>query len=231
MAKDGWDITKIISGIISGFLVPIIIFIVGNQIANQQEKANEQRIQADRATTLLKNLASKDSTERTLAMAVIKYLAKNQQISSELVAAVEQILSAQNTKGSPAEDKITSETKSAAQAIQYFNESGKNPIEPSNQYWVYIGSRKKGSDTWETVFFSFPGQLSEKKELTAINDVYMRETKPSKRGDVWQKGKVIGVINAGDKVGIKELATIPGLRNLDLIWAKVFTIEASESLN
>ncbi len=74
--------------IISKLLLPLVIAVLGIVYNIVQERHNQEQLAANRATSLMKHLVSKNPEERKLAIVVITHLAAKKQVSPELAASL-----------------------------------------------------------------------------------------------------------------------------------------------
>lgn len=95
--------------------------------------------------------------------------------------------------------------------------------------WVYVGTYKDGSYIGDSYFNVREFPLPKDIVLTANVDINKRASKPFKNDEgQWWKGKVIGLVTAGQKVKVLETATdIPAKGGGYRVWIKVQPIQNS----
>ena len=74
--RDRWSKAEVIIGAIGAagsIAIPIMLFVVGNRIAERQAEDSARQLQADRVERMLGHLASTNADERRLAINVVKY--------------------------------------------------------------------------------------------------------------------------------------------------------------
>jgi len=93
--------------------------------------------------------------------------------------------------------------------------------------WVYVGTYKDGAYTGATYFNVNNFPLPKDILLTANVDINKRASKPFKNEEgQWWKGKVIGLVTAGQKVKVLETAKdIPAKGGGYRVWIKVQPIK------
>lgn len=74
---------------IAKLLIPVAIFVVGQQYACQKDASDREQRQFDRDAALLKSMASKDENEKVLTLQFIDYLRRHQQFPEELWVVVQ----------------------------------------------------------------------------------------------------------------------------------------------
>lgn len=82
-----WKKIQLIIGVfaaVGGLLIPVVIFIVSQQIARNQEEFNLQQKKSERVATLLRSLSSENERERKLALSYTDYLVQNDMFPEEL---------------------------------------------------------------------------------------------------------------------------------------------------
>lgn len=82
-----WKKIQLIIGIfaaIGGLLIPIVIFIVSQQISKRQDEFNKEQKKSERVATLLSSLSSENERERRLALSYTDYLVQNDMFPEEL---------------------------------------------------------------------------------------------------------------------------------------------------
>jgi hypothetical protein len=74
--RDGWSKAEVLIGAIGAagsIAIPIMLFVVGNEIAARQAEGSARQLQADRVERMLGHLASTNADERRLAVSVVRY--------------------------------------------------------------------------------------------------------------------------------------------------------------
>ncbi len=82
-----WKKIQLIIGVfaaIGGLLIPIVIFVVSQQIAEKQDEFNKEQKKSERVATLLSSLSSENERERKLALSYTDYLVQNDMFPEEL---------------------------------------------------------------------------------------------------------------------------------------------------
>ena len=74
-----------IAKLLTAALVPLAIFLVGNQYTSQKDSSDREQRNLDRISGLIKNLASENSSERVMAINYITFLAQKQEAPADLV--------------------------------------------------------------------------------------------------------------------------------------------------
>src|SRR5678816_1205783 len=86
--RDGWGKAEVIIGAIGAagsIAIPIMLFVVGNQIAERQAEDSAQQLQADRVERMLGHLASTNTDERRLAVSVVQYFSSREAFPEDLI--------------------------------------------------------------------------------------------------------------------------------------------------
>ena len=84
--RDGWSKAEVIIGAIGALgsiAIPIMLFVVGNRIAERQAEDSAAQLQADRVERMLGHLASTNADERRLAVNVVRYFSGTAQAFPE----------------------------------------------------------------------------------------------------------------------------------------------------
>lgn len=85
-----------------------------------------------------------------------------------------------------------------------------------NSYWVYLGQII--DEKWQPQNFNFTETPKNGDNIIANKPVFKRDAEPMDLGnDYWRLGKVIGVVNNGQKLKVVDIRHISG----DNYWAKV----------
>lgn len=82
------EVVQIVVTGVAGILVPIALLVVGNWYTKQKDRAEAYQRTADRAALLLSHLASDKTSERLLALQVLRYLHLNGEFPAELANTV-----------------------------------------------------------------------------------------------------------------------------------------------
>lgn len=83
-----WKKVQLITGVIAaigGLLIPIVIFLVSQQITKKQDEFNKEQKKSERVATLLSSLSSENERERRLALSYTEYLVQNDMFPEELL--------------------------------------------------------------------------------------------------------------------------------------------------
>jgi len=91
-SRDGWSKLDIVLKAIVGVGMPAVLFLVGHQFTLQQQAAADANRQLERVTSLIQPLASDKPRERKLAIVVVGYLAKTNQLPPEFVPVLQHII-------------------------------------------------------------------------------------------------------------------------------------------
>src|SRR5262245_35085009 len=86
--RDGWGKAEVIIGAIGAagsIAIPIMLFVVGNQIAERQAEDSARQLQADRVERMLGHLASTNTEERRLAVSVVRYFSATEAFPEDLI--------------------------------------------------------------------------------------------------------------------------------------------------
>lgn len=102
------------------------------------------------------------------------------------------------------------------------------PVPPTggnnSQGWIYAGKLKQKVQTLDSTIFlpnkSYIFQSKDNQWLTKAALNYRQEA-PKKVNNVWQKGRVIGVIPGNRKFNILENVQVPGIDGYPLLWLRV----------
>ncbi len=222
------EFIELLTKIAGSILLPLVIFFVGNKLSSQQKEADGVQRQADRVTALLKHYASHDSTERNLALAVSKELAREKQLPVELLSAIELII-APPTLVKNAEEVKVSETSrlgiAAINAANAVNDVSQTMVTRQESTWVYLGAHDSVTNRWLTNNFYVKNVPSPSEQLVANTDTYRRNAQPHLDENGWHLGEVSGIVNEGDRVTVQRIVMKPGVGKLDLIWALVKPLE------
>ena len=84
--RDGWSKAEVIigaMGALGSIAIPIMLFVVGNRIAERQAEDSAAQLQADRVERMLGHLASTNADERRLAVNVVRYFSGTAQAFPE----------------------------------------------------------------------------------------------------------------------------------------------------
>lgn len=117
-----WKKIQLIIGVfaaVGGLLIPVVIFIVSQQIAKNQEDFNLQQKKSERVATLLRSLSSENERERKLALSYTDYLVQNNMFPEELFDVFVEIAKTGTAEeAGEAEKIITSYQQSMSQQVQ-----------------------------------------------------------------------------------------------------------------
>jgi len=102
--KDVWDILKVVGTLVSGVLIPVAIFLVGQIYRRQKERSDQKSRELDKISQFIKHLTSENEKERIVALKVSKYLYAQNQLPGELISAVETLSITDDVSGSLASD-------------------------------------------------------------------------------------------------------------------------------
>jgi hypothetical protein len=89
--RDGWSKAEVIIGAIGAagsIAIPIMLFVVGNRIAERQAEDSARQLQADRVERMLGHLSSTNTDERRLAVSAMTYFSSTQQAFPEDLVAI-----------------------------------------------------------------------------------------------------------------------------------------------
>lgn len=226
-SRDGWAKLDVASKAIGSILIPLALFVASQRIASQQKenenkRSEQQRIaqdsqrMADRATQLLKSLASRDTVERDLAMTVATYFGQQRQLPRELIPAMLQVIQrAQPAVGREEPRPLPAVTRALA-AVEPAGATAGRPAA-----WVYLGAYSHADGKLVSRNFAGPDRITPPAELVASTAVLKRAAPPRYLADEWRRGEVVGVVEEGQKVRVTQVDTIPGTSNRALIWLKV----------
>ena len=96
--RDRWSKAEVIIGAIGAagsIAIPIMLFVVGNRIAERQAEDSARQLQADRVERMLGHLASTNADERRLAINVVKYFSgTGQAFPEDLIPVLIEVASA-----------------------------------------------------------------------------------------------------------------------------------------
>lgn len=90
--------------------------------------------------------------------------------------------------------------------------------------WVYAGALKNASEEWSTKYFDF-ASLDVGETYVAIQPLNIRKTPPAFISGSWQKGRIIGGLQAGDKFRITRIETVPGKGDRTLYWVNILILD------
>lgn len=88
-----------------------------------------------------------------------------------------------------------------------------------SSYWVYVGAYKDGR--WQTKYFDISGEARPGDTLRAAANVFRRQAAPAVVNEEWLLGTPMGVLQAGDRVRVLRVQSVPGSGERELIWAEV----------
>jgi len=94
--RDGWGKLQVLMGVVSALgsvAIPVVLFVVGNRIADRQRLAAERQLQADRVERMLAHLASEKANEKKLAVRVLEFFVSEEEFPRELLPALVEIAS------------------------------------------------------------------------------------------------------------------------------------------
>ena len=148
--KDIWDIVEIVGTMISGILIPVAIFFVGNLYRKQKDKSDTLDRESERISQFIKHLTSENENERLLAIKISKYLNSNNQLPGELLSAMQLLSVTDEFSGSLATELLESQGQHAKEKpviykdilsrfIELLNESNNifsNYFKGRNYLWV-----------------------------------------------------------------------------------------------
>ena len=86
-------------------------------------------------------------------------------------------------------------------------------------YWVYIGAYKDGR--WLTKYFDISGAAHVGDTLRASAAIFRRQSAPAVVNEEWLLGTPMGVLQAGERVRVLRLQSVPGTGERELVWAEV----------
>lgn len=90
--RDKWSKADVLVRLVSTLLIPVVIFIIGNKIGEQQAEADREQRNSDRIALLLKSLGSENERERHLAISFSRHLAESGKFPPELLHVIEDII-------------------------------------------------------------------------------------------------------------------------------------------
>jgi len=225
--RDWWSkaeiTTKIVSSVAAMFL-PIALLIVGNQLTEEQKRAEDSRQQAEsqanRLPKLVEQLSSGNQTERKLTVQVAIYLANQGQLPKDLVPA---LVAVANTDNDP---KIRSEVRSALANLAEQQPSLAPEINAELSTLVYIqianeNQREKARAIQSDLIrngFSAPGienvgdDVGAKPEIPNITEIrYFRDE------DQAQVEKIQSILRSNGITDFRAVETSGAIKQIE-IW-------------
>jgi len=94
-----------------------------------------------------------------------------------------------------------------------------SPAAVASSYWVYIGAYKDGR--WLTKYFDISGEAHVGDTLRASAAIFRRQSAPAVVNEEWLLGSPLGVLQAGERVRVLRLQSVPGTGERELVWAEV----------
>jgi hypothetical protein len=120
--RDRWSKAEVIfgaMGALGSIAIPIMLFVVGNRIAERQAEDSARQLQADRVERMLGHLASTNADERRLAVNVVRYFSgTTQAFPEDLIPILIEVASAD-----PKEDVAAT----ASGALEKLAQGGQGP--------------------------------------------------------------------------------------------------------
>ena len=89
-------------------------------------------------------------------------------------------------------------------------------IDGGGAAWCYVGAFKDGQ--WKTRYFDAGAPPKAGDSLRALADANRRADKPIYDGTRWKMGDIEGLVSAGQKVHVDQVAEIPGVGGTILYW-------------
>lgn len=114
MALDSWEKLGVAGGLVGGILVPVAIYLAGQNIAATEKENAKLTTQAGHLTSLIGPLSSDQSKQQLIAVEVANHLAKTGQLPPELLPTLLRI--AREAESSETALKATDAVIAAAKA-------------------------------------------------------------------------------------------------------------------
>lgn len=86
--------------------------------------------------------------------------------------------------------------------------------------WIFGGSYKPTSKTWDSKYFNFD-KIEPGKEYIANKSLSVRVSAPFQVNGQWNKGNVSGLLLVNEKFKVLETRDIPGTKNTIRVWVKI----------
>jgi len=103
--------------VIAKLLIPVAIFVIGQQVSCQKDASDREQRRFDRNASLLKSLASKDENEKLITLATINYLIEKNDFPPELLSAVAAVASGDRTSPSTQTAQLTLEKAAKSEGL------------------------------------------------------------------------------------------------------------------
>ena len=97
--RDGWgklDVLATAVGALGSIAIPVVLFVVGNQVNQRQQSDADKQLQADRVEKMIGHLASDNADERKLAVTAMEFFVSEDQLPRALLPLLLEIASSDN---------------------------------------------------------------------------------------------------------------------------------------